>query len=231
MPGAFSRSNAIARLAHSIPPFVLILRAIVTRALVPRQRSAALSSPAASAGGAAPPAPDQASPEPRRAAWPVAVDATAAVTACAPHKAKACAALAERMAMASVPEDDREPAGGSGGWAHDVIQVGFPGRNKLVNYMYLPVHGLGSPLRPRVPSQASCCVSREQARKGGSSHSLDDVSPILCCAVLCCQVVKVPEARMLLLALAATSTAEGVRAALAAMRDMLLGQQKARGPV
>ena len=39
------------------------------------------------------------------------------------------------------------------------------------------------------------------------------------------QVVRVPEARTLLLALAATATAEGVRASLSAWRDMLLGQQ------
>ncbi len=38
------------------------------------------------------------------------------------------------------------------------------------------------------------------------------------------QVVKVPEARKLMLMLAATATAEGVRGSLLGVRDVLLGQ-------
>jgi hypothetical protein len=37
-------------------------------------------------------------------------------------------------------------------------------------------------------------------------------------------VLKVPEARMLMVSLAATATAEGVRSSLLTARDMLLGQ-------
>lgn len=46
---------------------------------------------------------------------------------------------------------------------------------------------------------------------------------------MCVQIVKVPEARMLMVSLAATATAEGVRSSLLAVRDMLLGNNTDSG--
>ncbi len=43
------------------------------------------------------------------------------------------------------------------------------------------------------------------------------------------QVVKVPEARMLMLSLAATSSAQGVRGAFLAVKDLLLGEADSSG--
>lgn len=43
------------------------------------------------------------------------------------------------------------------------------------------------------------------------------------------QVVKVPEARMLMLSLAATSSAQGVRGAFLAVKDLVLGEADSSG--